>query len=857
MTTMTYQPVEVTVKPLEEDGEVSLNVIQPKEGVTITASLDDPDGVEPITKWQWATSSSATGPWNDIDPTDDTANMLDGNDMTYQPRESDRGLFLRATVTYTDEHGEDDPFTDGVDESIEMASGVTDNPVLMADYRNTKPIFPDQDPDTADLETAQEREISEDADAGDSVGAPVVASDIGADGMEETLFYTLSDDTSVSPANDDNFFIIDSGTGQISVDVDEMLDFETQEEFKVVVTATDPGNEPESVNVTIKVLNVDESPVIEEPTQTAGFTSKTMPEHPHAIFIRLISSYTATDEEDSTGSSLRWSLSGPDSSRFELDMNEGSTVALSLKADADYENLGDSGNNKDYQVRLTVRDMGNNTDSRDVTVEITNEEEIGAIAILNRQPQAGTALRATASDPDRVQGGIDWTWATSASSDAESGTWIDIPSANSSSYTPRDSDAAPGNVYLRVTATYVDGKGTDTDRLRIASEYTVKARDDDNDPPRFTDRNPTHTLNEGPARSSNLFLSTLPITEDDDSGNRDVLTFTKSGTDEEFFVISENGDDLDVSLIANTLLDHEAKATYTFRITATDPSNSSDTVTYTLKVDDVDELPTLDTTAIALDYHENSTDPVRTLEARDPEGSQLQWTLTGTHRNAFTIDGGILKFKSSPDFENPTYVDDSNMVLRVSGGHYLVTVEASDGRTGGGITQPSVDITVTIGNVEEPGEVTLTKSQPKVGVAITAVIEDPDSTSLSETWQWATSTSPTGPWYDIALDGTVTENSQNATYKPRESDVGYYLQATASYSDGTDDPNKAMDETQDSKGAVSANRVIRADYMNQPPEFRDHDTIESRHPDAAEEGKGRRGSWRSHWRPCNCHGRRC
>ena len=131
---------------------------------------------------------------------------------------------------------------------------------------------------------------------------------------------------------------------------------------------------------------------------------------------------------------------------------------------------------------------------------------------------------------------------------------------------------------------------------------------------------------------------------------------------------------------------------------------------------------------------------------------------------------------------------------------------------------------MTIGNVEEPGEVTLTKSQPKVGVAITAVIEDPDSTSLSETWQWATSTSPTGPWYDIAVDSAVTENSQNETYKPRESDVGYYLQATASYSDGTNDPNKAMDETKDSKGAVSANRVIRADYMNEAPVFRDHDT---------------------------------
>ena len=32
------------------------------------------------------------------------------------------------------------------------------------------------------------------------------------------------------------------------------------------------------------------------------------------------------------------------------------------------------------------------------------------------------------------------------------------------------------------------------------------------------------------------------------------------------------------------------------------------------------------------------------------------WTLSGTDAGAFTIEGGALRFKSPPDYENPTDV---------------------------------------------------------------------------------------------------------------------------------------------------------------------------------------------------------
>ena len=125
----------------------------------------------------------------------------------------------------------------------------------------------------------------------------------------------------------------------------------------------------------------------------------------------------------------------------------GASVDLSFNRDVDYENTGDSGNNKDFNVRLTVKDSGNNTDTRDVTVEITNVEEIGTITIFNRQPEVGTSLRATASDPDNVVGGIRWQWATSTTQGA-SGTWNPISGATSQNYTPRLSDATSEDLIM-------------------------------------------------------------------------------------------------------------------------------------------------------------------------------------------------------------------------------------------------------------------------------------------------------------------------------------------------------------------------------------------------------------------------
>ena len=87
--------VTVMVTNMEEDGSVTLSSMTPVVGVELTASLKDDDGI--VTEaWQWSKSMDMSS-WMDI---------TDATSMNYTPVGGDEDdYYLRATVTYTDNHG--------------------------------------------------------------------------------------------------------------------------------------------------------------------------------------------------------------------------------------------------------------------------------------------------------------------------------------------------------------------------------------------------------------------------------------------------------------------------------------------------------------------------------------------------------------------------------------------------------------------------------------------------------------------------------------------------------------------------------------------------------------------------------
>ena len=174
-------------------------------------------------------------------------------------------------------------------------------------------------------------------------------------------------------------------------------------------------------------------------------------------------------------------------------------------------------------------------------------------------------------------------------------------------------------------------------------------------------------------------------------------------------------------------------------------------------------------------------------------GDTLTYSLGGSDAASFDIDAssGQLQTKAALDFETPA--------------NYFVTVTATD--TAGG--SDDITVTITVNNVDEPGTVTLSSLQPQVAIPLTATLDDLDDVvSGSLTWSWARSPDGTSSW-------NPSSGETSDTYTPVAGDVGDYLRATASYTDGEAAGKSAL--------AISANAVEAAPGRNAPV-FREYPT---------------------------------
>ena len=272
------------------------------------------------------------------------------------------------------------------------------------------------------------------------------------------------------------------------------------------------------------------------------------------------------------------------------------------------------------------------------------------------------------------------------------------------------------------------------------------------------------------------------------------LTYALGGPDAASFDIVRTSGQLQTK----AELDKETKDTYTVTVTAADSLSVSSTITVTIKVTNVDEMPDLEGEAPE-EYAENGKGTVARFTADDPEGEPITWSVSGVDSADFSIENGVLRFKSAPDYENPANSATNNI--------YVVTVQASDG---GADTTATEDVTIEVTNVDEPGKVTLSTLQPQVGVDITATLDDPDNVTADHhvSWQWYRGSSPiTG-----AVGGA---SSTTSTYSPTTGDVGSRLRARAMYDDGEAEDKTAQED--------SANGVRRAPTSNTDPVFPDQD----------------------------------
>ena len=500
--------------------------------------------------------------------------------------------------------------------------------------------------------------------------------------------------------------------------------------YAVTVEASD-GDVLGSLAVRVSVNDVNEAPVVSGPPSVNVDEGKA-----------AVGSFTVRDPENDL---VEWLLSGPDADRFEIADGQ-----LRFRSSPDFEQpAGSAGAGNAYAVTVEASD-GDLTGDVGVTVRVVNVEEPGEVSLLSVQPQAGSPLEARATDPDTIVGSVAWVWERSTNRR----TWSVISGADSAVYTPAVADVG---MWLKATASYDDGYAPSKFASAVSTN-TVGAAPVTNRRPMFpaTETGQRSVAENTPARRS---IGMAVAATDLDAGDR--LTYTLAGAGAASL-------DLDAGtgqLRTKTPLDHEANASLSVVVTATDLSGASATQTVTVTVEDVDEAPVPAGPGVAR-YPENGTTQVAAYRADDPELRPVQWSLSGTDRDEFTIDAaGVLRFVAPPDYETDSL--------------YQVVVVATD--DGGNSGRLNVNVTVTDEN-EAPavrGDATPEFGHLRTGTVARYRAADPEQRPV----QWSLSGLDSE---DLRIDsgGVLRFVLPPDTDRPDDADLHNDYEVTVEASDG-------------------------------------------------------------------------
>ena len=618
--------VTVTVTDVDEAGAASIDRPQPQVSRPLLASLLDEDDRVADHRWQWARSEDGRT-WTGIEG---------ATSPQRRPAPADEGMYLRATVTYSDKFG-----------AGKTASAVSANRVEATTLFNAAPSFADQDDDEPTSYIDVARSVSENTAVDMPIGEPVSATD--AD--EDILFYELPDTPDLEDEDGDARFTIDRLSGQIRVGKELSADpGETEDEDSTVLTGapalpgdedaggehngeyvlrvrvSDPSTASATVNVIVRVAEVNEAPAFHEDAPT--LLSAVENADPPVITIGHdgpsidADTYAVTDQDGSvTGpegyddTTYTYSVSGADHRLFAFD-NAG-TLSFRTGHEPDFEDQSS------YSITIVAHSGEGSrrlSTTLDVTIEVVDGEDAGAVVLSQRQPEVGIVIHATASDDD---GGVTikrWVWelsdevtvndrgAPSAECRDDLDTpgidpvdgWTMIAGTSAAVYAPEQADVGR---CLRAMAIYIDNVGRAEEQatgvLEVPvglhrSSYTDPASDSGfvNAAPVFPDQDFNTEGEQSDRTSRDVPENTeagrnigAPVSAQDEDD--DLLIYTLSGADAASFGIGRNNGQLKTKAPLN----YEARNSYTVVVTTTDPFGAADSIQVTINVTDEDDPP--------------------------------------------------------------------------------------------------------------------------------------------------------------------------------------------------------------------------------------------------------------------------
>ena len=509
--------VRIDVNNEEEPGTVTFTQRQFQVGVPVTAKLDDPDKGVTGLRWQWSAQDAEGGGtcptagmtlliltrppvgWRLRTPPGATYTPLASHGDRDDTAEGDQPVCLQVTANYNDGFDNAGRDTQCFPTSIpltcwtsrrtwrtacSMAAAARWSPggrpmLLLSSRKRTRTTTGRWR--TVRLTIPFLRNVDENAEDA-PVGTPLSASD--DHGGADVLIFTHG-------GADKDSFTIDREDGQLSVDGE--LDYETQSEYMVTVTATDPSLASTMVYVMITVNDKDDGADIMPASEASeceqdGDTYK-------CTYVENgtdpVATLTATDSDEGEDT-IVWSVveADVDPSNFEIS-DEG---VLTFKSAPSFEGpkssvtSGTLDARNVYALVVEVRDGTDNSEvgTLKVQVTVTDLEEEGTGALTELQPQVSVQLSVEDfDDPDGEVSRTTWQWSKSM----DMTDWTDIDGAISDRYTPATGDEG---YYLRALATYTDRRGSGK-TTEIVSQNAVEEKTTANTAPDFgkedSDRN--------------------------------------------------------------------------------------------------------------------------------------------------------------------------------------------------------------------------------------------------------------------------------------------------------------------------------------------------------------------------------
>ena len=564
-----------------------------------------------------------------------------------------------------------------------------------------------------------------------------------------------------SSGADNYLFNLDTTSGELQFkaapDYETFLDSNSDGIYQVIISASDGSLSSENdLELAVSVSNVNEAPTI------TSATSASTPENTEST--TTIYTASATDPENDT---LTYALSGTDADDFNIDSSSG---AISFANTPDHETPTDANNDNDYQIILEVSDDNGNSASQELTISVTDVNEIPLITSSANAsvPENTTTTIYTASATDPEDDTL-----TYALSGTDTDDFIIDPSSGAISFvdTPNyeiPTDDNSNNVY-QVTLEVSDDNDN-TSSLVLTIKVTNV-----NEAPTFTS-----------ATSANVpeNTTTTIYTASATDPENDTLTYALSGTDKDEFIIDSSSGAIS---FANTP-DHETPTDanndndYQIILEVSDGNGNSASQELTITVTDGNEIPTI-TSATSASILENTSGTIYTASATDPEDDTLTYALSSTDKDDFTIDSssGTISFTINPDYENPADADTDNV--------YQVTLEVSDGSNT--VTQA---LTFTITDVNEHSVSAPTDADDATNqiaedaaagtaVGITASAGDGDGTNNTVSYSFDNDLLTSGFFSIDASSGVVTlTNSNSLDY---ETATSHDIAVKASSSDGS------------------------------------------------------------------------